>query len=156
MKVCIIVEGCYPYVVGGVSSWVHSLIKQFPNVEFMIQTIAADRSIRGKFVYEMPDNVSEIREAYVQDVDWVGKKKRRKKLHLGKKEFEALQSLILNEDIDWKGVFDFFNKEQFSLNDLLMGKDFFFFTKFKSNKAPTSKLYKEFKKLDIIKPNNPI
>ena len=30
MKVCIIVEGCYPYVVGGVSSWVHSLIKQFP------------------------------------------------------------------------------------------------------------------------------
>lgn len=69
MKVCIVVEGCYPYVVGGVSSWVHSLIKQFPNVEFIIQTIAADRSIRGKFVYEMPDNVSEIREAYVQDID---------------------------------------------------------------------------------------
>ena len=125
MKVCIIVEGCYPYVVGGVSSWVHSLIKQFPNVEFVIQTIAADRSIRGKFVYEMPDNVSEIREAYIQDVDWVGKKKHRKKLRLSKKNFSALQSLILNEDIDWKGVFDFFNKEKFSLNDLLMGKDFF-------------------------------
>ena len=99
MKVCIIVEGCYPYVVGGVSSWVHSLIKQFPNVEFVIQTIAADRSIRGKFVYEMPDNVSEIREAYIQDVDWVGKKKHRKKLRLSKKNFSALQSLILNEDI---------------------------------------------------------
>ena len=36
MKVCIIVEGCYPYVVGGVSSWVHSLIRQFPNIEFII------------------------------------------------------------------------------------------------------------------------
>ena len=129
MKVCIIVEGCYPYVVGGVSSWVHSLIKQFPNVEFIIQTIAADRSIRGKFVYDMPDNVSEVREAYVQDVDWTGTKKKNKKLHLTKKDFEALKSLVLNENIDWHGVFEFFNSQTFSINDLLMGKDFFLIAK---------------------------
>lgn len=129
MKVCIIVEGCYPYVVGGVSSWVHSLIRQFPNIEFVIQTIVSDRSMRGSFVYDMPDNVSEIREAYIQDADWVGKRKHRRKLHLRKKDFLALQSLILNEDIDWKGVFEFFSREQFSLNDLLMGKDFFLMAK---------------------------
>lgn len=129
MRVCIIVEGCYPYVVGGVSSWVHSLIKQFPNVEFVIQTIAADRSIRGKFVYDMPDNVSEVREAYVQDIDWIGAKKKHKKLHLSKKSFQALQSLILNEDIDWEGVFEFFATQSFSINDLLMGKDFFLMAK---------------------------
>lgn len=129
MKVCIIVEGCYPYVVGGVSSWVHSLIKQFPNIEFIIQTVAADRSIRGKFVYEMPDNVSEIREVYVQDIDWLGKKKHHKKLHLRKKEFTALQSLILNEEIDWKGIFEFFSTQNFSINEFLMGKDFFLMAK---------------------------
>ena len=124
MKVCIVVEGCYPYVVGGVSSWVHSLIKQFSNVEFQILTIVADRSMRGKFVYEMPENVSEIREIYVQDVDWVGHKKRRKKLRLKNKDFDALRSLILGEDIKWDDIFTFFQKGKFSINELLMGKDF--------------------------------
>ncbi|MCD7825405.1 MAG: GT4 family glycosyltransferase PelF [Clostridiaceae bacterium] len=124
MKVCIVVEGCYPYVVGGVSSWVHSLILQFPNVEFSILTIAADRSLRGKFVYEIPENVSEIREIYVQDVDWTGPQKRRKPFRLRKKDFQALNSLILNEQIDWNGIFEFFSSVSFSVNDLLMGKDF--------------------------------
>ncbi len=129
MKVCIIVEGCYPYVVGGVSSWVHSLIRQFPNIEFIIQTIVADRSMRGKFVYELPENVSEVREIYVQDTDWVGTKKHRKKFRLQKKDFDALQSLILNKDINWDGVFRFFSNKSFSINDLLMGKDFFLMAK---------------------------
>ena len=30
MRICIIAEGCYPYVVGGVSGWVHSMIRTFP------------------------------------------------------------------------------------------------------------------------------
>lgn len=124
MKVCIVVEGCYPYVVGGVSSWVHSLIKQFPQVDFSILTIVADRSLRGKFVYEMPENVSEIHEIYVQDVDWVGAKKKRRRLRLKKQDFQAFRSLVLNEEIDWKGVFHFFHTQKFSINDLLMGNDF--------------------------------
>lgn len=36
MRICFIAEGCYPYVVGGVSSWVHSMIKNFPNQEFIL------------------------------------------------------------------------------------------------------------------------
>ena len=26
MRICIVAEGCYPYVVGGVSSWINSMI----------------------------------------------------------------------------------------------------------------------------------
>ena len=115
MRVCIIVEGCYPYVVGGVSSWVHSLIKQFPHIEFVIQTIAADRSIRGKYVYELPTNVIEVRETYVQDDDWVTSK-RTHKLHLNQKEFQAFQSMLLNKDIDWDTIFHFFANKKFSVN----------------------------------------
>ena len=44
MKVCIVAEGCYPYVVGGVSGWINSMIQSFPNVEFILLTIVADRS----------------------------------------------------------------------------------------------------------------
>ena len=32
MKICIIAEGCYPYVVGGVSGWINNLICSFPRV----------------------------------------------------------------------------------------------------------------------------
>lgn len=46
MRVCIVAEGCYPFVVGGVSSWVHSLIQLFPETEFVILAIAANRSQR--------------------------------------------------------------------------------------------------------------
>ena len=59
MKVCIVVEGCYPYVTGGVSSWVHGLIQSFPKLEFIILAIISNRSLSGKFTYELPENVSE-------------------------------------------------------------------------------------------------
>ena len=58
MKVCLVAEGCYPYVVGGVSGWINSLIKSFPNIEFILLAIVANRSQRGKFVYELPENLT--------------------------------------------------------------------------------------------------
>ena len=51
MRVCIVAEGSYPFVVGGVSSWVHSLIRLFPKTEFVILAIAASRAQRGKYAY---------------------------------------------------------------------------------------------------------
>ena len=41
MHVCIIAEGSYPYITGGVSSWIHSLAANLPEVEFTIYTIGA-------------------------------------------------------------------------------------------------------------------
>lgn len=123
MRVCIIVEGCYPYIMGGVSSWTHNLISQMPDVEFIIQTVVVDRSMRGKFRYRLPENVVEVREIYLQDDDWIGKKPK-KKLTLSKREKEALKSLVFSRNIDWPGVFDLFGNPQITLNNLLMGKDF--------------------------------
>ena len=122
MRVCIVAEGCYPFVVGGVSSWIHSMIRLFPNTEFVILAIAANRSLRGKYAYELPDNVSEVYELYLQDVDW--SKKRRRRQHLGKEQYQALRSLILDQDVQWNTLFDLFQKNDVSLNDLLMGEDF--------------------------------
>ena len=62
MKVCLVAEGCYPYVVGGVSGWINSLIKSFPNIEFILLAIVANRSQRGKFVYELPENLTQVYE----------------------------------------------------------------------------------------------
>ena len=122
MKICILAEGCYPYVMGGVSSWVHSIIKMFPKVEFSVVTIVPDRSYRKKFVYDIPGNVSEIYEIYLNDMDWAPKQGNSS---MTDKEYSTLRRLIMDSDVDWDGVFDFFKKKQRSLNDLLMGEDFF-------------------------------
>ena len=47
MRICLIVEGCYPYVAGGVSSWIQMLIKGMPDHEFVIFSIGAEEKDRG-------------------------------------------------------------------------------------------------------------
>lgn len=78
MRICFITEGCYPYTVGGVSGWVHSMIQAFPKQEFILLSIIPNREQSGKFVYELPENVTEVHELYLEDVDWGSVNKRHK------------------------------------------------------------------------------
>lgn len=121
MRICIVAEGCYPYIVGGVSSWIHSMIKAFPEHQFTILSIVANRSYRGKFVYELPENVIEVHELYLEDVDWLGQTKN---VVLNKREQKALHSLLVNQNVQWKTLFQLFARKNFSLNELMMGPDF--------------------------------
>ena len=126
MKVCIVAEGCYPYVVGGVSGWINSMIKSFPNIEFILLTIVANRSVRGKFVYELPENLTQVYEVYLDDCEWEGGgKKSGKKVHLSHKERDELLNMVLNRETDWGVIFDLFHKKNLSVDELLMGPDFF-------------------------------
>ena len=68
-------------------------------------------------------NVSAVYELYLDDVDWSGSKKLHRK-RLKKEQYQALRSLILDQDIEWDVLFDLFQKENVSLNALLMGEDF--------------------------------
>ena len=106
MRICIIAEGCYPYVVGGMSSWAHGLIRSFPHQEFVILTIVANRELRGKFVYELPENVVELHELYLDDLDWCRQRKRKSRMN--KREYQALRSLMLGDRIEWEELIDFF------------------------------------------------
>lgn len=124
MRICIISEGCYPYVVGGVSGWVHSMIKTFPNQEFILLSIIANRELSGKFAYELPDNVTEVHELYLQDDDW-GSVNKLHKSKLKQKEYHALRSLLLDQDVEWTVLFDYFCNNNVSINELLMGEDFY-------------------------------
>ncbi len=108
-------------MVGGVSSWVHSLIRSFPEQEFVILSVLADRSLRGKFVYELPENVTQVHELYLNDADWT---KRRRRLRLTKTEHRALRGLLLNQNVEWEPLIDLAQRPGFSLNALLMGEDF--------------------------------
>ena len=67
MRICVILEGCYPYVTGGVSTWIHQYIQAMPQHEFVIWAVGADSSKKGQFKYKMPKNVVEVREVFLND-----------------------------------------------------------------------------------------
>lgn len=124
MRVCFIAEGCYPYVVGGVSGWINSIIKNYSDVDFSIMAVLPNRSMRGKFAYELPENVAEIHEVYLDDMDWRRTKKTGHRFRLSRKEYAAIRSMILNQDVDWEVLFELFHRKRMSIDDLLMGQDF--------------------------------
>ena len=65
--VCLLLEGTYPYVAGGVSSWVCDLIKRMPEVTFSIVYLGAHRPRTKKMHYEIPPNVLDFQEHYLFD-----------------------------------------------------------------------------------------
>ena len=96
-----VAEGCYHYSIGGVSSWIDNMIRIFPNVEFVLLTIVANREAGGKFKYDLPPNVTEVHEVYLEDVDWEKKKNsNNRRSVLTKKEFSDLRALVLNMQCD--------------------------------------------------------
>lgn len=126
MRVCIVSEGCYPYTIGGVSGWIHNMIQSFPNLEFILVNIVSSREQRGRFIYELPDHVTQVYEVYLQDQDWSRNRGRRKShLKLEEREWRALRSLMLNRQVEWNVLFELFRREEISPDELLMGEDFF-------------------------------
>lgn len=123
MKVAMFLEGCYPYVVGGVSSWEQMLLEAIQDIDFYIYTLLPDRTQMGQFKYNIPPNVIEIRETYLNDDDFVNKI--HKKTKLNKSEKDCFRKLIFGKNVDWAGIFHFFEKTNISVNDILMGDDFF-------------------------------
>lgn len=65
--VCLILEGTYPYVAGGVSTWTHDLIRGSKDRTFHIVSLLAKdepRTVR----YEVPPNVTGISHIFIQDL----------------------------------------------------------------------------------------
>ena len=92
--VCLIVEGAYPYVTGGVSSWIQSLITNLPDVTFAILYIGARPDPQRKALYKLPKNVIELREVFINDIEGVSKRKRTRQASSQWREFSQLHEVI--------------------------------------------------------------
>ncbi len=127
-RICFIAEGCYPYEIGGVSSWIHSIINTFPDIEFSLIAIIAGRENSGKFKFKLPDNLVSVYEVYLNDFEYVSPntKNSERKIKLSKAEVNALRSLVSGENIDWERIFKLFAGKRLSVDKLLMGKDFLY------------------------------
>lgn len=65
--VCLILEGTYPYVTGGVSTCVYQLIKNTPFINYSILYIGATSHENDEYRYPIPDNVKLIKEIELFD-----------------------------------------------------------------------------------------
>ena len=93
MRICMIAEGCYPYVVGGVSTWIQMLLQRMPQHEFVIVAIGAEKKQRGKFKYDIPPNVVEIQE-YFLDEYLITPKKTSKDVRLTPEQQQAVLEFL--------------------------------------------------------------
>ncbi|MFL5843072.1 MAG: GT4 family glycosyltransferase PelF [Solirubrobacteraceae bacterium] len=57
VDVCLVVEGNYPYVTGGVSAWAHGLLEGMPDLSFAVAHVRTEGTPRHEAAYELPAGV---------------------------------------------------------------------------------------------------
>ncbi|WP_421902750.1 GT4 family glycosyltransferase PelF [Maridesulfovibrio sp.] len=65
--VCLLLEGTYPFVAGGVSTWIHNLIKGMPELTFTAVCILASSKEKAEYRYEVPENFVDPKIVYLHD-----------------------------------------------------------------------------------------
>lgn len=109
IDVCLILEGTYPYVAGGVSTWVHQLVSAMTDIRFGIVYIAPNSDPTRSPKYELPPHVISLKEIYLHDYQL-------QKNHLRKptpKDFAIIKNFYLelaaNKDTSFSDFLSLFN-----------------------------------------------
>lgn len=76
--IALLLEGTYPFIRGGVSSWVHQIISELPEYTFALIFLGGDRKHYGKQQYTLPNNVTHLECHYLMDIEAVGKPRPRR------------------------------------------------------------------------------
>jgi polysaccharide biosynthesis protein PelF len=94
--ICLIVEGGYPYVVGGVASWADSLMRASPQLSFHVIaiSISSQAKIRN---YVLPDNVVDVTDV-ILDVCPRGRTPRRGDAGKIKQMLRLLEVVLTGDD----------------------------------------------------------
>jgi hypothetical protein len=66
--VCLLLEGSYPYVPGGVSSWVDQIVRGMPDLSFSLFYLGNQKALKGTPHYKLPENVTSLSEVYLYDL----------------------------------------------------------------------------------------
>ncbi len=123
MRICLILEGSYPYVYGGVSSWTHQYIQAMPEHEFVLWCIGANAKDRGIYKYEIPQNVVGIKEVFLDDALQL-RASAKNRVKISPNEVEELTKFLDGENLDWDVLFELFNNKKMHPIELLMSSTF--------------------------------
>lgn len=98
VDVCLVLEGTYPYVAGGVSSWVHDLVGAQSDLTFHIVSLMPGEKPPERR-YEVPDNVKGINHVFLQKMRAGSGSVRKLKRYLAEME-PALKSMQAAGDLN--------------------------------------------------------
>nr|BBJ02610.1 pellicle/biofilm biosynthesis glycosyltransferase PelF [Marinobacter nauticus] len=76
--ITLLLEGTYPFIRGGVSSWVHQIISGLPEHRFSLIFLGGDPAHYGEKQYRLPDNVVHLECHYLMDTRLVDKPRPRR------------------------------------------------------------------------------
>jgi polysaccharide biosynthesis protein PelF len=74
LRVCLLLEGTYPFITGGVSSWVHEIITGLPDIDFVLYTISPSKNQTVR--YSLPPNVVGHKDVVITEPHRPSKTKR--------------------------------------------------------------------------------
>jgi glycosyltransferase involved in cell wall biosynthesis len=97
--VCLLLEGTYPYVAGGVSTWVHELISTLPEFDFSIVHISPSSDTIREYKYPLPDNIKQVEEVFIQEFDPDRQTTSRRKRHRAQQYFVQFLDGIKHGDV---------------------------------------------------------
>ncbi|TAM09495.1 MAG: DUF3492 domain-containing protein [Nevskiaceae bacterium] len=67
VDVTLLLEGTYPYIRGGVSSWIHQMIRGLPELRFAVIFIGGQKRDYGAMQYRFPPNVVRFEERFLME-----------------------------------------------------------------------------------------
>ena len=126
MKICFILEGSYPYVRGGVSTWVDGFIHSLPDDEFVLWTITDKESQQGQFAYELPKNVVEVHENFL-GASLNLRIHENPNLKFTAAQRKAISQMIRSgdpEDPDWRVILETFNGHPSKSVEFFLSEEF--------------------------------
>ena len=102
MKICLIAEGSYPYISGGVSTWIHRLVQEMPEHEFEILSLMPDPESYSKYKYDLPPMITNVTTNYMNTYTDLKHKRFIIEPRISKQKKESLNDFIFfNDTIDW-------------------------------------------------------
>lgn len=123
MRICLILEGCYPFINGGVSTWMHKYINEMPEHEFVLWVIGAKAENRDKFVYTLPENVVEVEQVFLDDALRV-KNSGIFNHRFTDAEKEALRRLVSSDKPNWDLLFEMYQVRKINPMSYLKSESF--------------------------------
>jgi len=107
MRICIIAEGSYPYISGGVSTWIHRLVKEMPEHDFEILSLMPDPENYHKYKYDPPPMVKKVTTNYMNTYLKLKHRRIIMEPRLSKKKKASINDFIFfNDEIDWSEFTD--------------------------------------------------
>jgi polysaccharide biosynthesis protein PelF len=97
--ICLVVEGSYPYVTGGVSSWLQWLVENLEERSFAVVALVAEEKDEKERRYRFPENVVSYREFNVFDYTEIEESA---PLRLSRRRWAALSEGLYRLMTEWK------------------------------------------------------